>query len=77
MSTLSAQFTRGRKANQHQYHTYCNGCITKYKLDNPIDTSDMDDAEKFQALTQHTQDGILKGITLPTSTPVSDIVSNG
>ncbi|KAJ7826086.1 hypothetical protein B0H14DRAFT_3467870 [Mycena olivaceomarginata] len=58
MSTLSAQFTRGRKANQHQYRTYCNGCITKYKLDNPIDTSDMDEAEKFQALSQHTQDAV-------------------
>ncbi|KAJ7229916.1 hypothetical protein GGX14DRAFT_553420 [Mycena pura] len=59
MSTLSALFTRGRKANQHQYRTYCNGCIAKYKLDNPMDTSDMDEAEKFQAGIQHTQDAIV------------------
>ncbi|KAJ7190622.1 ribonuclease H-like domain-containing protein [Mycena pura] len=58
MTSLSAHFTRGRKANQHQYRTYCNGCIAKYKLDNPIDTSDMDNAEAFQARTQHTQDAI-------------------
>jgi hypothetical protein len=46
---LSENFLKRVKANATQWRTYCLGCISKYKRDHPLDTSGMDEAQKFEA----------------------------